>query len=157
MPHAPSPFAVVGLIKPSVTHELTARACAAIAADGHNPGFPRVYERIGRKGSARVVQNPIAEWRRKAVAGERRREGVPQELVAAADRMADELFKVAIERAEARLAEAGGLPQPHPGAGVRLPGVRLPGGLEQEEADHDLQVILHARRGRPRRGRSGKQ
>jgi len=41
---------ILGLIKPSVIHELVAQACAASAADGHNPSFPRVYERIGRKG-----------------------------------------------------------------------------------------------------------
>lgn len=41
---------ILGLIKPSVIHELVAQACAASAADGHNPSFPRVYERIGHKG-----------------------------------------------------------------------------------------------------------
>jgi hypothetical protein len=91
-PTLSSPFAALGLIKPSVARELVAQACAAIFADRHNPGFPRVYERIGCKGSARVVQTLIAEWRRKAAAGEHRCEGVPQEPVAAADRMAAELF-----------------------------------------------------------------
>jgi len=79
-------------------------ACAQLFLEGKNVSFDAVYELIGRRGSARVVQTMIAAWRKEIaqrfVAG-RTSPDLPEDLVAASDRLLASVWGLALEKAEA--------------------------------------------------------
>jgi hypothetical protein len=86
-----------------VSPEAVFNACYALLAEGKNPSFPSVYERIGRKGGSKVVQGYISEWRH-SVAGKlasRTRDGVPDRIVRATDDLADAIWNEAIATVDA--------------------------------------------------------
>lgn len=74
-------------------------ACRQIMAAGKNPSFPLVYEQLGRKGSAKTVQNMMAKWRKELVGSteaERKIGDLPQALVTACDQFAIEFHRQAM-------------------------------------------------------------
>lgn len=87
-----------------VDTDRVASICFELLAQGDNPTFPKVYEALGRKGSAKVVQDAISAWR-KDVSGkyfaQRTRPGVPDVIVSATDQLADAIWAQALFAASA--------------------------------------------------------
>jgi chromosome segregation ATPase len=95
-----------------IQYEAVEQACFELLGEGENPSFPKVYQRLGHKGSAKVVQEAIDQWRRSTAErffARRSHPTLPEPLVAEADRLVDALWHAAIGHVEAlldaRLAE----------------------------------------------------
>jgi Skp family chaperone for outer membrane proteins len=73
----------------AVEYERVAEACSSLFLEGKSPSFESVYELIGRKGGAKVVQGMIADWRKEManrfMAG-RTNPDLPEELITEATR-----------------------------------------------------------------------
>ena len=87
----------------SVDYELVAKACSSLFLEGKNTSFDGVYDILGRKGSAKVVQGLIADWRKEMaerfVAG-RTNPDLPQELVEASDRLLAGVWQLSLSKSE---------------------------------------------------------
>lgn len=87
----------------TVDPESVAQACAQMFAEGKNVSFDAVYDLIGRKGSARVVQNLIAEWRKEMAerfTTQRASPSLPADLVEASDTLAATIWHQALAKAD---------------------------------------------------------
>jgi hypothetical protein len=45
----------------TVEYEVVEQACFELLGAGENPSFPKVYQRLGHRGSAQVVQDAITQ------------------------------------------------------------------------------------------------
>lgn len=94
--------------KSKVLYDDVAKACGDLMAAGKSPSFDTVYDALGRKGSAKIVQEMIIEWRR--VTGglngiQSGIAGVPDELAAVVREFSVSFFKKSIDLANDGLAE----------------------------------------------------
>ncbi|MEF8697803.1 MAG: DNA-binding protein [Candidatus Accumulibacter sp. UW20] len=92
----------------AVEYERVAAACSSLFLDGRSPSFESVYELIGRKGGAKVVQGMISDWR-KEIAGRfmagRTNPDLSDDLISEADRMLTVVWRLALEKADAAYAD----------------------------------------------------
>src|SRR5512143_4011298 len=80
--------------------------CFALLGEQESPSFPKVYQRLGNKGSAKLVQEAIDQWRRATAErffARRSHPSLPEALVSEADRLLDALWHAAIGQVEALL------------------------------------------------------
>lgn len=93
----------------SVEYEQVAKACSTLFMNGRNTSFDAVYEEIGRRGSAKVVQEYISDWRQEIagrfVAG-RTNPDLPEELVTESDRLLVAVWQLALGKADTAYAGA---------------------------------------------------
>ncbi len=92
----------------TVEYKQVADACAELFLDGKNTSFDSVYELIGRRGSAKIVQGCIADWRKEMaqrfVAG-RTNPDLPEGLVSEADKVLTVVWRLALEKSDAAYAD----------------------------------------------------
>jgi chromosome segregation ATPase len=92
----------------AVEYERVAEACSSLFLEGKSPSFESVYELIGRKGSAKVVQGMIADWR-KEMAGRfmagRTNPDLPEDLITEADKVLTVVWRLALEKSDAAYAD----------------------------------------------------
>jgi len=92
----------------AVEYERVAEACSSLFLEGKSPSFESVYELIGRKGSAKVVQGMIADWR-KEMAGRfmagRTNPDLPEDLITEADKVLAVVWRLALEKSDAAYAD----------------------------------------------------
>lgn len=92
------------MVRPGgVTYEVVEEACFALLRKGEGPSFNTVYAELGNRGSSEVVQRYIDQWRR--TTGEnffrkRTLPSLPEEFVAAGDRLLGELWRLSLAHAE---------------------------------------------------------
>jgi len=88
----------------AVEYERVAEACSRLFLEGKSPSFESVYELIGRKGGAKVVQGMIADWRREManrfMAG-RTNPDLPEALITEADKVLTVVWRLALEQSDA--------------------------------------------------------
>lgn len=90
--------------KPSdVSKDRVFEACRAVRDAGARVTFERVYEQLGRRGSAKVVQDFIAIWQ--TTEDQAFLPGLPPAFVGALRQLGIEAFTAAQREAEARLAQ----------------------------------------------------
>ena len=92
----------------AVEYERVAEACSSLFLEGKSPSFESVYELIGRKGGAKVVQGMIADWRKEManrfMAG-RTNPDLPEELITEADKVLTVVWRLALEKSDAAYAD----------------------------------------------------
>ncbi len=92
----------------AVEYERVAEACSSLFLEGKSPSFESVYELIGRKGGAKVVQGMIADWR-KEMAGRfmagRTNPDLPEDLITEADKVLTVVWRLALEKSDAAYAD----------------------------------------------------
>lgn len=90
-----------------ITEDHVFKACFALMAEGKSPSFNLVYEKLGRKGSAKIIQDTITKWRvqvGKRYAASRSIPSVPDELVRLNDTFLESAYSLAIASVESALA-----------------------------------------------------
>lgn len=88
----------------TVEYEAVEQACFELLGEGENPSFPKVYQRLDHKGSAKVVQEAIDQWRRATAErffARRSHPSLPEPLVAEADQLMDAIWHAAVGHVEA--------------------------------------------------------
>ncbi len=92
----------------AVEYERVAEACSSLFLEGKSPSFESVYELIGRKGGAKVVQGMIADWRKEManrfMAG-RTNPDLPEELITEADKVLTVVWRLALEKSDTAYAD----------------------------------------------------
>ena len=92
----------------AVEYERVAEACSSLFLEGKSPSFESVYELIGRKGGAKVVQGMIADWRKEManrfMAG-RTNPDLPEDLITEADKVLTVVWRLALEKSDAAYAD----------------------------------------------------
>ena len=92
----------------AVEYERVAEACSSLFLEGKSPSFESVYELIGRKGGAKVVQGMIADWRKEManrfMAG-RTNPDLPEALITEADKVLSVVWRLALEKSDAAYAD----------------------------------------------------
>ena len=92
----------------AVEYERVAEACSSLFLEGKSPSFESVYELIGRKGGAKVVQGMIADWRKEManrfMAG-RTNPDLPEELITESDKVLTVVWHLALEKSDAAYAD----------------------------------------------------
>ena len=92
----------------AVEYERVAEACSSLFLEGKSPSFESVYELIGRKGGAKVVQGMIADWRKEManrfMAG-RTNPDLPEELITESDKVLTVVWRLALEKSDAAYAD----------------------------------------------------
>ncbi|MEF8716162.1 MAG: DNA-binding protein [Accumulibacter sp.] len=92
----------------AVEYERVVEACSSLFLEGKSPSFESVYELIGRKGGAKVVQGMIADWRKEManrfMAG-RTNPDLPEELITEADKVLTVVWRLALEKSDAAYAD----------------------------------------------------
>lgn len=98
----------------AVPSELVFQIASECLARDENPTVVAIQrelvKRLGISGGTQVVSRMLTAWREmaasKLIPNQRIRPGVPEELVEIADRMSDQLYEVAIRKAEESFSEA---------------------------------------------------
>ena len=92
----------------AVEYERVAEACSSLFLEGKSPSFESVYELIGRKGGAKVVQGMIADWRKEManrfMAG-RTNPDLPEELITESDKVLTVVWRLALEKSDTAYAD----------------------------------------------------
>ena len=92
----------------AVEYERVAEACSSLFLEGKSPSFESVYELIGRKGGAKVVQGMIADWRKEManrfMTG-RTNPDLPEELITEADKVLTVVWRLALEKSDTAYAD----------------------------------------------------
>ncbi|MFZ4539523.1 DNA-binding protein [Propionivibrio sp.] len=92
-----------------VSPEAVATACVELWAAGESTSFNNVYDKIGRLGSAAIVQRYIAQWRKDSaerLSAKRTLPDLPTDLVTASDELLGKTWALALGQAEAAYSEA---------------------------------------------------
>jgi hypothetical protein len=97
----------------SIQYAEVSSACTKLFLDGESVSLPKVYALIGNKGSSRVVQAYIEQWRRETadkmqVTLVRDLPGVPDGVVASADDLLVKIWQGALAQADDALQQARG-------------------------------------------------
>jgi Skp family chaperone for outer membrane proteins len=92
----------------AVEYERVAEACSSLFLEGKSPSFESVYDLIGRKGGAKVVQGMIADWRKEManrfMAG-RTNPDLPEELITESDKVLTVVWRLALEKSDTAYAD----------------------------------------------------
>lgn len=83
-------------------------ACFNLLAEGVNPSFPSVYDRLGRRGSSKIVQDMINRWRKETADrffARRSHPALPPDIVSAADQMLEQLWGSALAKFDTIFAD----------------------------------------------------
>jgi hypothetical protein len=103
----------------AVEYERVAEACSSLFLEGKSPSFESVYELIGRKGGAKVVQGMIADWRKEManrfMAG-RTNPDLPEALITEADKVLTVVWRLALEKSDAAYADERSSASTRPGS-----------------------------------------
>lgn len=96
------------MARSELTYELVSDACHSLFKDGTNVTFDAVYTSIGRKGSAKIVTEHIARWK-KDIADQlyvkRTSPVLSETLISEADQLMANLWQRALNEAHAAYAE----------------------------------------------------
>lgn len=91
-----------------VEYQPVETACFQLMSEGTNPSFEMVYNIIGRRGSAKVVQDMIGRWRKETADRffvRRSHPVLPENLVAASDQMVEKIWVEALTKFDSVFAE----------------------------------------------------
>lgn len=92
-----------------VTYEAVVVECLELWATGQSTSFNNVYDRLGRRGSAAIVQKFIAQWKKDSadrLSAKRTLPDLPTDLVAASDALLGQTWAMALDQAEVAYSQA---------------------------------------------------
>ena len=93
----------------AIGYEIVATACLDLWRSGINPNFKKVYEAIGNRGSATVVQRLIDKWKKDSAERLQLKQShadLPDNLTAAGDNLLVEFWKMALTTARSETSKA---------------------------------------------------